>query len=222
MATLTEHLEDASESDAAPWQQESLPLHSTPPPASLCILRAAEADAKSVTARRFAVARVLTTRRFDAGRRLAQYFRLPILELYVRSLVDSARSGESDGPARLHSLLDGVRRVVSDRQWGKVSHFRAQRCDAFRACAHLCPPSCQVMFSVLDHLGPDLALPYVRNAFKAALVDVRLRVAIELLAGDVHGATELAVQCRSTAGHALVQAQLKFDLAEEEGKIDAQ
>lgn len=77
---------------------------------------------------------------------------------------------------------------------------------------------------MLDHLGPDLAVPYVRNAFEAALVDVRLRVAVELLAGDVHGATELAVQSRSTSGHALVQAQLKFDLAKEkeEGKIGAQ
>lgn len=130
MATLTEHLGSASEHDAAPWLQESLPLHTAPPPTSLCILRAAEADSKSVTARRFAVARVLTARRFDAGRRLAQYFRLPMLQLYVCSLVDSARGSESDGGARLRNLLDGVRRVVSDRQWGKV---RAPICAPRRA-----------------------------------------------------------------------------------------
>lgn len=127
MATLTEHLEGASEGDAAPWQQESLPLHAAPPPSSLCILRTAEADDESVAARRFAVARVLTARRFDTGRRLAQYFRLPMLQLYVCCLVDAARSGEGDGAARLRSLLDGVRRVVSDRQWGKVRH-RAAPC----------------------------------------------------------------------------------------------
>lgn len=127
MRELAASLRHAEEADAAPWRQDPIPLHEAPPPSSLCILAAADADAAVVASRRFAVARVLTAARFDAGRRLAQFFQLPAQELHVACIVDVARSAEEDGGTKLRQLLAAVRRVVSDRKWGKVSEEATER-----------------------------------------------------------------------------------------------